>query len=303
MRHRASALLLPLLLITGCDDNGQTQQAAADLKTYDVAYSPSFEPGPGESPSIQHGPNESGPVVPTERLPVSLPRIAYSYGYTFRLSSDAVAAAQERHLQLCQRMGPARCRVVRMQRGTQDGVATAASLTLQVAAAIAADFGSRLVAVSADAGGETIDREISAEDLSGQMIDSDARIRTRETLIRRLTGLLETRSGNIAQAVEAERAINVAQEELEAARAALSDMRARVAMSKVEISYQARAPAGIERDNVLADAFRQVGSIAVNSLAALILVFGTILPWLVLASGIFWIARRRRQRPDEALEG
>ena len=305
MRDRPSVLLLPLLLLAGCGESDQTQgPPGAPLYASDVPHLPAdLAAGPVALPRIEPSVHEPEPVATTERLPVSLPRIAYTYGFSFRLPKEAIAVVQERHLRLCQRLGPARCRVLTMQRGTRDGADAAASLKLEVAAAIASEFGTRLVAASAGAGAETVDRRISAEDLSGQMIDSDARIRTRETLIRRLTGLLETRSGNIAQAVEAERAINVAQEELEAARAALGDMRSRVAMSKVEISYQSRAAVAGAGRNPVANALAEVGSMAVQSLAMLILVFGTILPWLVLAAGIYWIVQRRRQRPDEALEG
>jgi hypothetical protein len=129
-----------------------------------------------------------------------------------------------------------------MQRvGPSDGD-SGASLKLQVAASLAEGFGRNLDAIAGEGGGETVDRSIAAEDLSRQMIDSAARIRTREVLIQRLTGLLQTRSGNIAQAVEAERAINTAQEELEAARASLADMNGRVGCRRLRspISRAAR---------------------------------------------------------------
>jgi len=255
-----------------------------------------------EEPALMHEP----PPEPAARVSVavSIPRIAYTYGYTFRLAGGDVAAVQERHLGLCRRLGPARCRVASMRRGGQAEGQPTAELDLEVAAPLADAFGRRLAAISAAAGARVVDRAIAAEDLTRQMIDSDARIRTRETLIRRLTGLLETRSGNIQQAVEAERAINHAQEELEAARALLGEIRARVAMSTVEIGYQAEAEAAAPVGNPVADAFAQLGRLAGASLGVLILVAGIALPWL-LAGGLVFLAMRvlrRRRDPILGLE-
>lgn len=247
---------------------------------------------------------EEPPPEPAVRSPiaVAMPRIAYTYGYTFRLAAGDVAAVQERHLGLCRGLGPARCRVVSMRRGGQAPDQVTAELKLEVAAPLADAFGRRLAAISVAAGARTLDRAIAAEDLTRQMIDSDARIRTRETLIRRLTGLLETRSGNIQQAVEAERAINNAQEELEAARALLGEMRARVAMSTVEIGYQAEAPAVAAAGNPIADSFARLGRLAAGSLGALILVAGIALPWLLAGALVFIVMRVLRRRRDPILE-
>lgn len=244
--------------------------------SYDVVSEP---PPPEESPRVESGGNV---------ITVAVPRIAYTYGYSFRLAAESVAAVQERHLALCRGLGPARCRVTSMRRGGQREQA-AAELNLQVAAGVADAFGRRLAFISAGAGGETIDRAITAEDLSRQMIDGEARIRTREILIRRLTALLETRSGNIQQAVEAERAINTAQEELEAARAWLGEMRTRVAMSAVEIDYLVAAPPVAGSESPIAEAFATVGAGATASLGAFILVVGIAFPWLLLGL-LVWLA-------------
>ncbi len=272
--------------------------APQDLSLSDVAADPGLPGLVAEEPAFMHEP----PAEPAARGPiaVAIPRIAYIYGYTFRLAAGDVAAVQERHLGLCRRLGAARCRVVSMRRGGQAEGQPTAELELAVAAPLADAFGRRLVSTAA--GATTVDRAIAAEDLTRQMIDSDARIRTRETLIRRLTGLLETRSGNIQQAVEAERAINNAQEELEAARALLEEMRARVAMSTVEIRYQAEATPAAPAGNPAADAFAQLGRLAAASLGVLILVAGIALPWLLAGALVFVVMRVLRRRRDPILE-
>jgi len=285
---------------------------AADLQTFDVqeqgviqhepAALPAIDPLPPAQPPAPEAPDAEAAPVATSAIAVSMPRIAYTYGYTFRVDSAGIAAVQERHLALCRRLGPALCRITAMQRGESAG-GTGANLKLQVAASLADRFGRDLVAIVSGGGGDTLDRSITAEDLSREMIDSEARIRTREVLIQRLTTLLQTRSGNIAQAVEAERAINTAQEELEAARAALADMRGRVAMSTVEIAYQARGPAP-ESPNPIAQAVGQVGAAAAGSVGAMILIVGVMLPWALAGMLVFLAIRavgRRRERAVEAV--
>jgi hypothetical protein len=279
---------------------------AEDVRTFDVQA----EPSPQEQvalPSIEtDAPSAPDATPAATAIAVTLPRIAYTYGYGFRLDRDRIAMVQERHLALCRRLGSTLCRVTAMQRGETSQGDAGASLKLQVAAAVAESFGRGLIAAASGGGGDTVDRSIAAEDLSRQMIDSEARIRTREVLIQRLTILLQTRSGNIAQAVEAERAINTAQEELEAARAALADMRGRVAMSAVEIAYVPRGAAPDTANRIVA-AVTDVASAAASSIAAMIVIVGVSLPW-ALAAGLVFLGvrivrpkrRRRLHAEDEA---
>ncbi|HEX8364096.1 MAG TPA: DUF4349 domain-containing protein [Allosphingosinicella sp.] len=278
-----------------------------------VPPAPPAPPPPDRAPSlpkIEYEPAAQGGIIRE-----TAPRIAYSYGYRFRIPSGALAGLQERHLQLCLELGEARCRVVSMRRseprtgppvrdhGYGGGAAVeqpGAALELQVATALAHRFGQSLGAAAGAAGAETVDRQIAAEDISRQMIDSEARIRTRETLIRRLSALLETRSGNIQQAVEAERAINQAQEELDAARTWLAEMRGRVTMSRIAIAYEATgAPASAVRErNPFASSLAQVATLTARSLAALLLVFGVLLPWGAIILLVVLAARWHRRRRD-----
>jgi hypothetical protein len=286
-----------IILVGGCGSAGEQEAAAPQVME---------EAAPGAEPPERSARPSGTEGAQGEALPVSLPRIAYSYGYTFRLAADAVPTVQERHLEMCRQLGPARCRVVNLQRSAPSGEYMTAATTLQVGAPIAQAFGRRLVASAAEQGAENIDRSISGEDLSRQMIDTEARIRTREALIRRLTVLLETRSGNIQQAVEAERAISTAQEELDAARGWLAEMRTRVDMSTFNLSYQSGAPLGGGMSDPIREAWGEVGSVFARSVAALILLVGILLPWLIVGAGVFFLVRslrrRRRARKEAFLE-
>ena len=328
---------IPIALVSWSERPNRTQVVHESLRTFDAAEPvslPKMEAAPLSPPPAPPAPARpavadvdasnassvsagAGPVIPD-----APPRVAYSYGYRFRVPGDVLAAVQEGHLQLCLSMGTASCRVVSMRRSETRAEAPvrdhgygggapveqqpAASLEVQVAAPLADGFGRRLTASSGAAGGETVDRQIGAEDLSRDMVDFDARIRTREILIRRLSALLETRSGNIEQAVQAERAINDAQEELESARAQLAEMRGRVAMSRIAILYEtAGAAPAPERANPIATAIARVGSLTAHSLAALLLIAGLAIPWGLAGALIWYLARwhRRRSEPREPAAG
>ena len=295
---RALPFLLLLFAASACGQVGE-HTAREDLRSYDVAEEAAPPARTEDGQAAQGEPSASG------EIPASVPRIAYSYGYTFRLATDAVSSAQERHLALCRQFGAARCRVVNLQRSASSGDYVTATTTLQVAAAEAVGFGTRLVVSATEAGADTIDRSISGEDLSRQMVNTEARIGTREALIRRLTVLLETRSGNIEQAVQAERAITSAQEELDAARGWLAEMRTRVDMSTFTLRYESGAPLAGGLWEPVRQSFGEVGSGFAGSLAAMILFVGLLLPWLILGGIVFLIVRavqRRRLRRREAEE-
>jgi hypothetical protein len=339
MAAAAAVAAVPVVLLSRQESSRTTEYLKEELRTFDAVEAPppvslanveaepplaTPPPAPPRPPQLasstapEYVPDADGGAAPGSILPDAAPRIAYSYGYRFRVPDEALAPLQERHLQLCHSLGPVRCRVVSMRRsearsdaprprdhgyggGEQVAAQPAASLELQVAAEIADELGRRLTAAAGESRGETVDRQISGVDVSKAMVDSEARIRTREALIRRLSALLETRSGNIEQAVEAERAINQAQEELDAARTWLAETRGRVAMSRIAIAYEPLAAAARRADsNPLATALQRVGTFTVQSLAALLLVAGVVVPWALLGLLFLYVARWHRRRTDAA---
>ncbi len=236
-----------------------------------------------------------------DAIQVSVPQIAYTYHYSFRLPADAIVRAQDRHLAMCDRLGPARCRVLAMGRASGDDGGASGSMTLAVEAGIARNFGVALGQAVASAGGRQGDASIEAEDLSKRIVDTEARVRARQALADRLMALLQTRNGPVADLVAAEKAVAEVQEEIDAARSWLAEARGRVAMSTVEIGY-APDDAGFWQP-----LRRSVGNVAGffgESLGLLVTLVATILPWVLAAGGLIFAVRwlRRRFRRDEAYD-
>lgn len=272
-RRLALLALLALLVCAGCGrSEPQMMKTAEDLKVVNLEE----PPAPGIAGQERH----------------AALAIAYSYGFTYRLPADAIARVEAAHVALCDRLGPARCRVER-------SVATAAEegfglnqLSLLVDARVARAFGHNLDVAAASEGGETTRHEISAEDLSKAMIDTGARIRAKQALADRLLTLLRTKTGGVADLVAAERAYADVQEELDAARTQMAEMQGRVAQSKVTITYESRETSGRGALRPLRDATREAGQTLGSSVGALLTFVIAALPWLALLAALIWLKRR-----------
>lgn len=259
-----------------------------------------------EAENATEGDSETATAVPTAE-----PRIAYKYRHGYRLGAGNVGVVQQAHLALCDKLGTAHCRVVSMERASSDGDFIRASLNLQVDATKARSIGEALDKAVGDAGGEVADQGIEAEDLSKQMVDTQARIKAKQALADRLLVLLQNRSGKVGELVEAERAFADAQEELDAARSWMVEMQQRVSFSAIEISYNSSAPSGNGLWRPIRDSFASAGQTIGNSIGLLVNFIAIILPWLFALLGAVWGARRlgwskglrfprltRRQKPD-----
>ena len=70
------------------------------------------------TPSLSEPPVMTPPIgkIAPETLdaPVSMPQIAYRFGYTFEVAGTNVKSLQERHADRCEALGPRKCRILSM---------------------------------------------------------------------------------------------------------------------------------------------------------------------------------------------
>jgi len=265
-------------------DSGPT---SADIMTEQPAASPAAD---AVAARAKADPNTAAPVK------VSLPQVAYSYKLGYLLGGDAITRAQQAHLALCNKLGPARCMVVSMERRQAEDQYGTASLKLRVAAPEAMAFSDSLTKAVSDAGGRPVDTSITADDVSKDMSDTAARIRQREILVERLTAILRNREGKVADLVEAERSVAAAQEELDQARSWLAELQGRVAYSTFEISYSANAATASPRSAgwQLGDSFSASGAAFMIGVRAVLTLAIFLAPWALLALLLWFSARRLR---------
>ncbi len=219
-------------------------------------------------------------ALPSGEIPVGLPQIAYVFTYGFRIAGADIPALQQRHADLCESRGPLVCRIIAMDQTTDAGEYTGGTLQLAVASPEARSFGKQLATIAEGADGKQVAAAISGEDLSKRIVDTEARLRARVVLRDRLMEVLATRRGTVAELVEAERGVAQVNEEIDQARSWLSEMKGRVAFSRLEITYESSTIGAEPAANAFMDPVRG----AVGSLGG---IFGVLAATLIVLAAIF----------------
>ncbi|WP_374528257.1 DUF4349 domain-containing protein [Novosphingobium sp.] len=239
------------------------------------------------------------PLVPDDVTPpgATAPRIAYAYTYGFRVSAVNLPGLQRSHAELCEQMGPQSCRVMELsQSGGEDDYASG-KLVLEVTASKARSFGTQLDTVAEGVGAEQISSEVTGEDLSRQIVDTEAKLRARTLLRDRLMELLASRKGTVAELIEAERGVAAVNQEIDEAKSWLNEMKGRVEFSRVEISYETEGGAGRGFLMPISAVVSSLGVILGGVIAALIALTAAALP-----IGLFWIGARWLWRKGRELQ-
>lgn len=294
MRKMIFAASLTALALSGCSG-----ASGDNMAEYDMAEeaAPMAAAGPSDVAEAAADAAEPG-----GNIPISIPQIAYSYEYGYRLPALDIPKAQQAHVTLCEKRGPEICRVLNMENSGGEGDYATGMLHLEVAAKQARPFGAELAKAADEFGGSQIAASISGEDLSKQIVDTEARLRSRELLSQRLTELLRTKSGSVKELVEAERAVTQVNEEIDQARSWLKEMRGRVAFSKIVVSYQSSAPGSGGFLQPIREAFGGISSILGNSIGTAITFFAVMLPWILILALIIY-TRRRFKAADRTFWG
>jgi len=298
---RVIPILMTAALIGGCSASEKYQQDTTSTSTStSTGGKPSSEMVESDVPAQQL----NAPVTTdtrgrqaqtaTEPVKVSIPQLAYSYKLTYLLPGDKVAGIQDQHRTLCEQMGPARCQIIALQRGTGEDIHSEATLQLRVASADARAFSDSMGKSVSGAGGRNTQSSIATEEVSKAIVDTKARIEQRELLVARLTEVLRKRSGTVAELIEAERSVTQAQEELDQARGWLNELQGRVAMANFEIHYGSIA-ASADAGSVSG----QLGDATLGSATSFMIIFRLLLtiaiylaPWALLG-GLAWFGLRR----------
>lgn len=242
-------------------------------------------------------PAEAKTASTPERAAIVLPQIAYSYAYSIAAPAQAIRDLVGRHEAACVRAGPAVCQVVGSSVSEAGEDRIGGQLILRASAPWIASFRGGLAGQARAAGGRIASAEVSSEDLSRQIVDTEASIRAMTTLRDRLQQHLATRPGKLSELLELERELAEVQGRLDATRSELAVMRGRVAMSELKLTYQSAgvlAPQGVFAP--LAEAVSGVLAALVSALAVMVTVLAWAVPWMLIAAGVAFAWRRRQTK-------
>lgn len=269
-------------LLAGCQDASRQQ---AD-ESVDMAL---MEPAPPASAAATASSSAVAPIV--------APSIAYAYRFGLELPADAVPTVMGRHEQACIAAGPSACQVIGSNSSRVGRDSVQASLEMRATSAYVARFRAALDGEARDSGGRVAQQAVESEDLTRQLVDTEARMRAMETLRDRLQQLLATRSGTLEQLLQVERELARVQGELDATRSALAVMRTRVQTSKLDVTYSAAGQ--LAPDSALrpvTDALGQAAYLFMSTLGALIMLLAGALPLLLVIAPLTWLGWRWRQK-------
>lgn len=228
-----------------------------------------------------------------DAIPASMPQLAYDFGLSFRLPSDEIGKLMRRHASVCEQQGPQSCRIVGMDlSGDAEREDVHGTLSLAVASSHARAVSALMDEEASDAGAKQVSATIGSQEVSKQVVDTEAHIRSREELRDRLTEVLRTRKGSVKELVEAERQVAAVNEEIDQARSWLAETKGRVAFSRMDIDYAPAAAPASDFIAPISSALGSIGSLLGTIIGALIVMLAIALPLLGAALGGRWIVRR-----------
>lgn len=273
------------LALAACSraDNDPAASEAADMAVNEAIVA---EPAPADAA-------QPTPALPKlDAIPVNLPQLAYVYDYRWRMAADAIGGLQRRHATLCEQQGPAVCQILGMTKTGELEGEVAGQLEMAVATRQARAFGALLEDEALDAGAEQVAADIASEELSKQLVDTEARLEARKQLRDRLQQVLRTRKGSVEELIEAERSVAAVNEEIDQARSWLKEMEGRVAYSRVTVHYETGTPVARDFLGPVSGALGSLGTIFGWIVALLILAAAVAVP----AGGVWWANRAIRRR-------
>lgn len=287
-------------LLSACGN--ETTTGASDGYMADTVYNESAEMMAPPAPTIakQSASRPQAPLdVDAPGNPSAQSFLAYRYNYAFALPAKSVAATAQSHAEQCMAAGPSVCQVLSStsQSYAEDNVN--ARLSLRAEPEWLEGFTAAVISSVENAKGEVTSRAVSAEDLTRQILDTDARLNAQKTLRTRLETLLATKDAKLEDLLALERELARVQGGIESATTTLNVLRKRVSMSVVDMNYQSQQTA-VSRSafSPIGRAFKNFAGNASESLAGVISFISYALPWLILILPAAWLLRRmwRRRR-------
>jgi len=295
---RAVVIASSLLILTACAKPG-AKAYTDDVTSVAITKPAAGAPAPADAAASRNAPAapaadaEAKPAAPA-RAAVTIPMLAYRYAYALEAPSDGIRDLVARHQAACQAAGPAVCQLTGAQVTETGKDRVHGEVSLKATPAWLKSFRAGLDADAKAAGGRVLTSNVSTEDLSRQIVDTEAAVRAQTTLRDRLQALLATHPGKLSELLEVEQELARVQGELDATQSELAEMRGRVETSELRITYDAAgvlAPQGVM--SPLGAAIHDFLGIVVSVLAVLVRIFAYLLPMGVIVGLGVWLMRNR----------
>lgn len=203
----------------------------------------------------------------------------FDYRYAYRLPGNRLKGVLQSNADACDRLGPARCRILSMRYRVDDDNHSKAVLTIRIDPAIARNFGDAVTVNVTGSDGVLVDTEITGSDATTQARSTAVVNRLRE----RLSNAQST--GTPDGQARAQR-IRDALAEIAESEASQGQSLATAPLLLTYESSNALTGLGSSSAN-----FRNAGQTLQNSLAQLVVILAGVGPWLLLMLVVVLILR------------
>jgi Domain of unknown function (DUF4349) len=274
---------------------GITVEEAAPAAAPAPAPPPPMDAMGGEQRAQGGVPAQPNPSQPAGPSPVLF--LAYAYQTTLELPADRLAGVMDEHVRACQQAGARLCQLMGSTRNGDPESQMSGYVQMRAEPVWLRTFMGGIAAQVEAADGKVRSQTTSTEDLTRQIVDTEARLRAGRALRDRLQRLLESRPGRLSDLLDVERELARVQGEIDATESNLAVMRTRVSMSELTLSYESSArPLRSDTFQPLGDALANFLGLVVMSFAAIVTIIGATLPFALVIGLIGWgvVAWRRR---------
>lgn len=263
-------------------------QSRADMAS-EEARAPDAQPAPPNDATAAQPPSQ-----PTGPAPVLY--LAYTYALGLEIPSERLTGVMDRHIQACQAAGPRVCQLITSNRSGSPDSAMNGFVSLRAEPNWLNTFKAGIAQQADDAGGRVDSENTTSEDLTRQIVDTEARLRAQTTLRDRLQELLRTSRGRLSDLLEVERELARVQGEIDSVQSQLAVMRTRVSMSELTLSYHS-SPRSVGSDTFqpLREALASFLGIIVGGFAAIIVIIAGLIPFAIVLIPAIWLLLRWRK--------
>jgi hypothetical protein len=226
--------------------------------------------------------------------------LAYTYQMGLEIPAERLAQVMDAHVRACLNAGPSLCQLVGSNRSGDPDSAMNGMVDLRGEPNWLRTFMGGVSAQATAAGGHVTSQATATEDLTRNIVDTEAHIRAQTALRDRLQDMLRSRPGRLSDLLDVERELARVQGEVDATQSALAVMRTRVAMSELTINY-ASAPKSIGSDTFepLRQAVAGFLGVVAWGFAAIITLIAGLLPFAIVIAPIVWgVLRWRKARAE-----
>jgi hypothetical protein len=233
--------------------------------------------------------------------------MSYRYAWQFSVPTENMSGLQAAHKKLCEDAGPANCYVTSSQlEGIGEGEGAYGSLSMRATETWMRTFEKGVGEGLKPFGASIYSTGRDSEDLTTQIVDHEARLRSMISHRDALQKMIDDKPGRLSDLLEIQKALAESQGNIDSSQSLIAALRLRVSMSVVDFSY--RAELGAASNSMwrpITEAFDDFGPSFARTIAGLIQFVAIILPLVVIGGLVVWLGltvfrwrgRKRAVRP------